>query len=170
MQQVDNKKENALLKLNTVTMNKLSNKSSSCNTQSLKSHPSDSAQTNSFIQDQKVLFLIEFINIIRRISSGILVMDQRISINTFKLRPTCILPVWGLSLIIFKFILKYSSVVLVPLMFIILLIQIFLFISHKHFSSIEAIIFSWAPPRIASINFDNTKFGIKAKIKEIKMS
>ena len=60
MQQVDNKKENALLKLNTVTMKKLSNKSSSCNTKSLKSHPPDSAQTNSFIQDQKVLFLIEF--------------------------------------------------------------------------------------------------------------
>ncbi len=57
MQQVDNKKENALLKINTVTM---AAKSSLCNIKSLKSHSPDSAQTNSFIQDQKVLFLIEF--------------------------------------------------------------------------------------------------------------
>lgn len=60
MQQVDNKKENALLKLNTVTMKQMAAKSSLCNIKSLKSHSPDSAQTNSFIQDQKVLFLIEF--------------------------------------------------------------------------------------------------------------
>lgn len=62
MQQVDNKKQNALLKLNAVTMNTLAAKTSSCNTKTIKSHTADSAQTTTgnHISSNGFLFLIEF--------------------------------------------------------------------------------------------------------------